>query len=355
MSHYEQRLAADLEEIRAGIESVAAQVVSALDRTVQGIRERNREVLYDVVLDDNAVNHKIRWIDARCHSFVARHLPAAGHLRFVSSVMRLTIALERSGDYAVTISRVVLQLATELSDDIVANVAELAGLSGNMLNDAVEAFLLGSAEQAIQTRTQGIRIDRLYDSIFHALVAEQPRRSSFELASLLTIFGKIERFSDQAKNICEETVFACTGELETPKIFRILFLDERNDFLGHLAAAIGAKSFEGGKFSSAGWDPADALDPRLLEVADRFGLDVGRRRPTKIRSDLPDYPIDYHVIVALNPGDGAQIPRIPYHTILQVWRDLPGTEDPAAVDPGTLVRNLTERIGRLMERLSGAG
>lgn len=355
MSHYEQRLAADLDEIRAGIEAVAARVVSALDRTVQGIREHNREILYDVVLDDNAVNYKIRWIDARCHAFVARHLPAAGHLRFVSSVMRLTIALERSGDYAVTISRVVLQLGTELSEDIIDNVTELAGLSGKMLDDAVEAFLLGSAERAVKARRQGIRIDRLYDSIFHALVEEQPRRSSFELASLLTIFGKIERFSDQAKNICEETVFASTGELKAPKEFRILFLDERNDFLGPLAASIGAKSFSDGVFSSAGWNPADALDTRLVEAADRFGLDVGRMHPTKIRSDLPDYPIEYHVIVALNPGDGTKIPHIPYHTVLQVWHELPGSEDATSEEAGALIRDLTERIGQLMERLRGSG
>ena len=38
-----------------------------------------------------------------CHSFVARHLPSAGHLRFVSSVLRLNVALERIGDYAVAI------------------------------------------------------------------------------------------------------------------------------------------------------------------------------------------------------------------------------------------------------------
>ena len=114
---------------------------------------------------------------------------------------------------------------------------------------SVDAFLRSDDERAREIRTQGIRIDRLCDSIFHALVEEKPRRSSIELASLLTIFGKIERFSDQAKNICEETVFAGTGELKTPKVFRILFLDHRNDLLAHLATAIGAKSFsEGGVF-----------------------------------------------------------------------------------------------------------
>lgn len=358
MSHYEQRLSADLEDIREQIDAVATSVVSALRRTVRGMRARDRSVLHDVVLDDNAVNRRIRAIDARCHAFVARHLPAAGHLRFVSSVLRLNIALERAGDYAVTISRVVLQLDQSLSDEIIKDVAELAGLSGTMLSDAVDAFLRGDVERARDIRTQGIRIDRLYDSIFHALVEEQPRRSSIELASLLTIFGKIERFSDQAKNICEETVFAGTGELKMPKVFRILFLDRRNDLLGHLAAAIGTKTFsEGGVFTSAGWDPAGGLDDRLAEIADRFGLDLGRSRPTAVRTDLPDYPIDYHVMVALEPDGAAHAPKIPYHTALQLWPEFSpptATEgEPLAQEADVLVRGLTERIGNLMERLRG--
>ncbi|MEM6992188.1 MAG: phosphate signaling complex protein PhoU [Myxococcota bacterium] len=360
MSHYEQRLSADLEEIRTGIEDVAGDVVSALERTVRGIREADRALLHDVVLDDNAINRRIRAIDSSCHAFVARHLPAAGHLRFVSSVLRLNIALERAGDYAVTISRVVLQLDTALTEEIVAEVAELAALSGAMLRGAVEAFLRGDAEQAREVRTQGIRIDRLYDSIFHGLVEEQPRRSSIELASLLTIFGKIERFSDQAKNICEEAVFAGTGEIKTPKVFRILFLDRANDFVGPLAAAIATKSFSaGGVFTTAGREPAEALDPRLVDIASDFGLDIGRARPTKVRDDLPDYPIDYHVVVAIGPDASDLVPRIPYHTALQLWHEFeaPGDAEgePLKAQADTLVHGLTERIGRLMERLRGPG
>ena len=357
MSHYEQRLSADLQEIRNGLEHVAGDVVSALERTVTAIQAGDHALLHEVVLDDNAVNRRIRKIDAKCHAFVARHLPAAGHLRFVSSVLRLNIALERAGDYAVTICRVVIQLETELSADIIANVVELAGLSGRMLHEAVEAFLKGDVDRARETRTHGIRIDRLYDSIFHALVEETPRRSSFELASLLTMFGKIERFSDQAKNICEEAVFAQTGQTKAPKVFRILFLDTANSFLSQLAAAVGTKSFSGGIYSSAGIAPAEALDPRLPAIADRFGLDLGRARPRQVRKDLPDYPIDYHVIVTLADVDAKHIPRIPYHTAVQSWPEIstPDATDSEALakQADDVVRALTERLGRLMERLRG--
>ena len=357
MPHYEQRLSEDLQRIRAAVRQVADHVSTALDRSVKAIRVDDRDMLYEVALDDFVVNREIREIDALCHAFVARHLPAAGHLRFISSVLRLTIAIERAGDYAVTIGRVVLQLESPLGPDIIDKIIELASLSGAMLDDAVTAFLDANTELAVATKRSGKRIDRAYDEVFHALIDEKPRRPSLQLASLLTIFGKIERFSDQAKNICDEAVFAATGKIKGPRVFRILFLDERNTLLSTVASAIAWKTFpNAGVYSSAGTNPGEARDVRLEEIGARFGLDFSRaRRPTKLE-ELAEYPTEYHVVVALGvPVD--DVPHIPYHTILQHWDDLEDPSEASAEEFDTkverVVRQLTHNIRELIERLRG--
>ncbi len=356
MSHYEQRLSEDLSTIRSALDRVTTDVVSALERSVKAVRDRDRDMLNDVVLDDLSINRQIRAIDALCHAFVARHLPAAGHLRFISSVLRLTVALERAGDYAVTISRVMLQLEAELSADIVDKIEELAELSWGMLSDAMHAFLEGNVELARATKHIGNRIDRVYDELFQGLIESDPMLPALQLASLLKIFGKIERFSDQAKNICEETLFVTTGELKAPRVFRMLFFDERNDLVSPLAAAIAWKQFpEAGVYSSAGWNPAKDRHPELDDVAERFTLDVSRVRPRKI-TELVESPVKYQVVVALNI-DEDQLPNIPYHTMLRRWdipTPSPGTpeaERPALLD--AMVRELTAHIRSLMERLRG--
>jgi phosphate transport system protein len=357
MPHYEQRLSEDLQRIRAAIRNVAEQVSRALERSVKAMRVNDRDMLYEVALDDFEVNREIREIDALCHAFVARHLPAAGHLRFISSVLRLTIAIERAGDYAVTISRVVLQLEKPLGEEISEKIISLAELSGMMLDQAVAAFLDGNVELALSTKRTGKRVDRSYDEVFHALIDEQPRRPSMELASLLTIFGKIERFSDQAKNICDEAVFAATGKVKAPRVFRVLFLDEKNTLLSTMASAIAWKSFpEAGVYSSAGTSPGESRDDRLEVVGARYGLDFSRaRRPTKLE-ELAEYPTEYHVVVALGlPVE--DVPHIPYHTILQHWDDL---DDPTGASAEEfdekverVVRQLSHNIRELIERLRG--
>ena len=357
MPHYEQRLSEDLQRIRAAIRDVADQVSRALERSVKAMRVNDRDMLYEVALDDFEVNRAIREIGALCHAFVARHLPAAGHLRFISSALRLTIAIERAGDYAVTISRVVLQLENPLGEEMAEKIISLAELSGLMLDQAVSAFLDGNVELALSTKRTGKRVERSYDEVFHALIDEQPRRPSIELASLLTIFSKIERYSDQAKNICDEAVFAATGKVKSPRVFRILFLDEKNTLLSTIAASVAWKSFpSSGVYSSAGTSPGEDRDERLEAIGARFGLDFSRaRRPTKLE-ELAEYPTEYHVVVALGlPVE--DVPHIPYHTILQHWDDL---EDPSAVSPDEfdasverVVRQLTHNVRELIERLRG--
>ncbi len=344
---YEQRLSEDLQIIREKVQDVSDRVCAALENAVAAIADDDRDALHLVVMKDYGINRDIRCIDKRCHAFVARHLPAAGHLRFISAVLRITIALERAGDYAVTISRVVLQLRKPLPTKLVERLRPMAALSVKMLGGAVQSFLGGNAESADDVKRLDYQVDKAYDEIFGALMEEGESREPQELVSLLKVFSKVERFSDQAKNICEEAVFAATGEMKSPKVFKVLFLDEKNDLVSLLAEAIARKGHpESGVYSSAGWAPAGSADPRLKEIAERFGFDVTRARPTKV-GPLDVFPTPYHLVVALNTTDDALLPELPYHTILRKWT----LETPDI--PDDLVRDLSSRISRMMETLRG--
>ncbi len=110
MSHYEKRLESDLNRIREFLVAVAGQVESALKDSIHALMTGNEILAHATALGDKPVNRAIRELDKQCHGFIALHLPSAGHLRFVSSVMRIGIELERIGDYAVTIGRESVQL-----------------------------------------------------------------------------------------------------------------------------------------------------------------------------------------------------------------------------------------------------
>src|SRR6185369_17867947 len=76
---------------------------------------------------------------------------------------------------------------------------------------------------------------------------------------LTTVARRLERAADQAKNICEDVLYLCTGEFVKHKSaegFRILFVDQHNSTLSQLGEAIGkAMKLPRFTFSSAGIDP----------------------------------------------------------------------------------------------------
>ena len=111
MSHYERRLEKDLKQIRKGVRNLAKQVGTALKNAIDALLSGDEDKAYSTVLGDTRINRVSREIDRLCHAFIARHLPSAGHLRLISSVLRSNIALERIGDYAVNISRESRQLS----------------------------------------------------------------------------------------------------------------------------------------------------------------------------------------------------------------------------------------------------
>ena len=104
MTHYEQRLENDLSQIHTNVATVAGTIQQALKNAVYALLTGENDLAYSVILGDLAVNRAIRDIDRRCHAFVAQHQPSAGHLRRISSVLRLEIELEVLGDGIVRVS-----------------------------------------------------------------------------------------------------------------------------------------------------------------------------------------------------------------------------------------------------------
>ena len=91
-SHYEERLKQDLDWIQELVGIIGSAAVEALDNAVKSVTVRDRDAAAAVVIGDYTINRQVRELDRLCHVFVARHLPGAGFLRYVSAVMRLGVA-----------------------------------------------------------------------------------------------------------------------------------------------------------------------------------------------------------------------------------------------------------------------
>ena len=350
MSHYEERLERDLAALKARVIAVGAEVEQALRAAERAILGGDRALASRTILGDNRINRRIRDVDAQCHAFVARHLPSAGHLRFVSSVLRIDLELERIGDYAATICRESLQLSQPPPEPLLSDFEVMSAHGRNLLQRALEAFRAGSADLARGTVGLAQPQRALVRKLFSDLLREGELRSRplHEIFATLIILHRLERVADQAKNICEETIFAATGETKAPKTFSILFVDERNDRASQLAEAWARKYYpKSGRYASAGWAAAARLPDDLLEFVEKHGLDFAGARPTAI-ADLPDELGDFDLIVSLEGDPRPHLGEIPFHTVVLEW-DIGSPSAPL----DEVARGIAAQLQHLVELLRG--
>jgi phosphate transport system protein len=357
MSHYEERLERDLSLIKQQATLLAKRVDEALGAAVRALLSGDDKLAYATVLGDQRINAENRKLDKMCHAFIGVHLPSAGHLRLMTAMIHANVALERVGDYAVTIARESVHLAKRPDALIKREVDLLAGESRQMFKQAMCGFIDGNAEKARATMIMADQVERTFDVVFADLVNAGENFSIEDLFAYLGVFNSLERVSDQAKNICEETVFAVTGQTKATKVFRILFLDEDNTLLGPIAETVAGKiASGGGEFRSLGRQ-AGAIVPEVVGLLQESGVDLACHRPQAMNLSLRDL-VDFHVIVSLQGPVKSYIDKVPFHTAALEW-DVGGVlaaelpEEQRRERYATLVREIAVQVSTLMTTLRG--
>lgn len=355
MSQYEARLERDLSRIRASLADLAEAVQTAVENASLALFSGDHGLSYGVCLADNPINRASRALDRNCLGFIAVHLPTAGHLRFVSAVMHTNIELERIGDYAKTISRESVQLEQPPSGLIRSQLEEMSQEVRNILESAVTAFTHGDVDAARTCIRAATDAGRRTTTSYSSLMNDEGAASIRDLLAHVVILNCFDRVIDQSKNICEETIFAVTGETKAPKSYHILFLDQDNSRLGPMAQAIARRNHPlSGHYDTGGRRAIDAFADGLKPFLEERGIELeGAPQTLDPTQDLSDY----HAIVSLQGSVRDYIDRVPFSTIALDW-DLdtaPSPEDTAGSTASleSLYRVLAPQIRDLMVTLHG--
>ena len=359
MTRYEQRLQHDLDDIHARLAKVAARVEKAIEDALGTVLSGDEDLAYRTILNDEWINREVREIDRLCHKFVAVHLPSAGPLRRMSSVIRTNIQLERLGDYAVTICREAVQL-TRPPEGAIARELEMTAIDARRtMRQAIAAFVGENGEVARATMHLADQVEHTMDSIYDALLGAESTEELRDRVALFVVFNMLKRVWDQAKNICEETVFAVYGEQKSSRVHNVLFIDRDNCCTSQMAETIARKAHgERARFHSAGREPVAAPDPRMVAFMEAHGFDMSANEPSALADELAHLD-RYFVIVGLDGPVKSCVPRIPFHTSALTWDvasvDAQAGEEDAARQLESIYRDLAVRIDDLMQVLSGSG
>jgi phosphate transport system protein len=335
-SQLEASLQHDMNLIRQAVREMAEQCERALRGALDALVKGQQQAAYLVILRDDRIDDLEQQLDRLALEFLVRQQPAAGHLRFAFAALKLSTELERIGDHAEGVARRVLKLH-EIHPAMRAEpFAEMGEAALTMLKDALRAFLEADAELARNTMATERAINKMRQRIDKDLMVRQTA-GEFGLeayALLSTISRRVERVADEARNMCAETLYMCTGDFAKhkvgPEAFRILFVDQRNHCRSPMAEAIASTMAHPRLiFSSAGLDPSP-IDPRLAAFLSEKGLDIIAHHRPKSLDQIPNLEV-YHVVVSFDADvySWLRVRRTP--TVVFDWH----VEDPSDL-PGTL-------------------
>jgi phosphate transport system protein len=333
-SHFEETLQRDRDLLRGKVAEMARLSERALEGSLRALEERSRQLAYYVILRDQYIDELETELNRLCLEFVVRHQPVAGQLRFVFTTIQVNKELERIGDYAESIARQVLAVSALEPQPAMAKFVELGKLAIAMLRQAVKSFLEEDPELAARTMVTEEQGNTLRSIINAELLdlSRSGRLPTSALNPLMTISRRFERVTDQAKNLCEEVLYMCTGEVSKHKggdAFRILFFDADNACLSQMAEGIGnALGLARAVFSSAGIAP-QPLDARAVTFMAAKGIDISRQS-SKTLEQVPHWE-QYQVVVALSTQAREALSLKAKKTICFTW-SVPEVP-PAAASP----------------------
>ena len=203
----------ELAKVRDNILRLTSMVDTAIDQAMTALRGRDVVLAQNVIVADNEINHLRYTIEEECLRILATQAPTATDLRTVVAAIHVAVELERVGDYASGIARLVARMEEEAEIDTLHKLPKMAKRARQMVQDSIQAYVDRDAELAHVLIKQDDKIDKQYNKLFRETLQEMQDDDYIRRATFLLWAGhNLERMGDRATNIAERVIFMLTGE-----------------------------------------------------------------------------------------------------------------------------------------------
>ncbi len=213
--HISSQFDSELSSISSRTLELGGLVENQIQLAIYALAQFNAESANQVIDNEKRVNMMEVEIDRELSSIIARRQPTARDLRLLIAISKTTANLERAGDEAEKIARMVKAIlhsgAVRTLPSTELRIA--ADLASGLLRKSLDAFARLDVTAAVSIMKEDNLIDAEFDGFLRKLITymmEDPRTISASL-DLLFIAKAVERIGDHAKNIAELIIYIVKG------------------------------------------------------------------------------------------------------------------------------------------------
>ena len=204
----------DLESLRQDLVRMGEIVQVAIKDAVDALAKRDKDLARTVMDGDDTIDRMQVEIEDRCISLIARQQPVATDLRILGTGLKITTDLERIGDHAFDIAKILLLIGDEPLIKPLVDIPRMAEIAQKMLKDSLQAYLKLDIELAEQVCRADDRVDELYNQVFRELLTYmlEDTKKIKQATQLIFVARYLERIADHSTNVAEWVIYLATGE-----------------------------------------------------------------------------------------------------------------------------------------------
>ena len=214
--HLSSQFDSELNSVSSRVMELGGLVESQIQHAIHALAHFSLESVAQVDALEQRVNTMEVEIDHELSTIIARRQPTARDLRLLIAFSKATANLERMGDEAHKMARMVQAIiesgaARQLPTTDLRVAADLAS---GLLRKALDAFARLDTKAAVAILKEDDLIDQEFDGFVRKLITymmEDPRTISASL-DLLFLAKAIERIGDHSKNVAELIIYLVEGK-----------------------------------------------------------------------------------------------------------------------------------------------
>jgi phosphate transport system protein len=205
-----------LGELKNEVLVMGGMVEKALSRSIEALKKRDLRAGHQIIADDTQINEKRFEIEKKSIQLVAAQQPVESELTAIVAILNIIIELERIGDYAAGIAKIVVMIGEEPPLKPLIDIPRMCDITIEMIHSSLKSFMENDSKGAVQVIGMDEVVDSMYDQIFRELLTFMMTdpKSINRATRLIWVAHNIERAADRATNICERVVYTVTGKME---------------------------------------------------------------------------------------------------------------------------------------------
>ena len=202
-----------LQDLRDKLLIMGSMVTRALGDAVAALKEQDIDAARRIIAEDKRVNALKFEIEDEALALIAMQQPMAGDMRLLAAILEISGELERMGDYAKGIGRIVVYMDGQPPIKPLIDIPRMYEIVVDMLQRSLDAFVNHDVAAARAIPAEDDLVDALYNQVNSELITLiMAHPDQIEQANYLTWAAhNLERAADRVTNICERIIYTETG------------------------------------------------------------------------------------------------------------------------------------------------